>query len=137
MFALLTKLLSQLAFTCSKSTTETVGQFIRYVPGNRTTVIEQCQLMSLWCLSSYFWTDSTPYAKVFAIDFEHVIAGLVCMVCETQNLLTLQYTVHLKIPFSRNSYHTETSHLQCISNQLNGFNRHSKFNPTRAGFFWY
>ena len=71
------------------------------------------------------------------LEFEHVFADLVCMVCETQNLLTLQYTVHSKIPFSRNSYHTETSHLQCIANQLNGFNRYSKFNPTRAGFFLY
>ena len=50
------------------------------------------------------------------------------MVCETQNLLTLQYTVDSKITFSRNSYHIETSHLQGIANQLNGFNRHSKFN---------
>ena len=57
------------------------------------------------------------------------------MVSETQNLLTLQYTVHSKIPFNRNSHHTETSHLQCIANQLNGFNRHSKFNPTRSEHF--
>ena len=77
-----------------------------------------------------------PYARVFTVKLEHVIAGLVCKVCETQNLLTLQYTVHSKIPFSRNPSHTETSHLQCIANQLNGFNRHSKFNPTRAGDFW-
>ena len=52
-----------------------------------------------------------PYAKVFPVDFEHVIVGFVCMVCETQNLLTLQYMVYLEIPFSRNLYHTETSHL--------------------------
>ena len=31
-FALRTKLLLQLAFPCSKSIAETVGQFIRYVP---------------------------------------------------------------------------------------------------------
>ena len=55
------------------------------------------------------------------------------MVCETQNLLTLQYTVYSKIPFSKNSYHAETNHLQCIANQLNGFNRDSKFSPTRVG----
>ena len=76
-----------------------------------------------------------PYNRVFTVDFEHVIAGLVCMVYETQNLLTLQYAVYLKIPFSRNSYHTETSHLQCIANQLNGFNIHWKFNLIRAGLF--
>ena len=76
-----------------------------------------------------------PYDRVFTVDFEHVIAGLVCMVYETQNLLTLQYAVYLKIPFSRNPYHTETSHLQCIANQLNGFNIHWKFNLIRAGLF--
>ena len=38
-----------------------------------------------------------PYAKVFPVDFEHVTVGFVCMVCETQNLLTLQYTVYLEI----------------------------------------
>ena len=76
-----------------------------------------------------------PYARVFTGDFKHVIAGLVCMVCETQNLLTLQYKVYSGIPFSRNLYHTETSHLQCNANQLNGFNRHSNFNPTRVGLF--
>ena len=63
------------------------------------------------------------------------IAGLVCMVCQTENLLALQYTVYSEIPFSRNSYHGETSYLQCIANQLIGFNRHSKFNPRRAGLF--
>ena len=68
-------------------------------------------------------------------DFEHVIASLVCIVCETQNLLTLQFTVYSDIPFSRNSYHTETSHLQCIANQVNDFNRHSKFDPARVGLF--
>ena len=52
-----------------------------------------------------------PYAKVFPVDFEHVTVGFVCMVCETQNLLTLQYTVYSEIPFSRNLYQTETSHL--------------------------
>ena len=76
-----------------------------------------------------------PYNRVFTVDFEQVIAGLVCMVYETQNLLTLQYAVYLKIPFSRNPYHTETSHLQCIANQLNGFNIHWKFNLIRAGLF--
>ena len=30
-----------------------------------------------------------PYARVFTVKLEHVIAGLVCKVCETQNLLTL------------------------------------------------
>ena len=76
-----------------------------------------------------------PYARVFTVEFEHVIPGLRCMVFETQNLLTLRYTVHSKIPLSRSLHHTETSHFQCIANQLNGFNRHLKFNPTRAGLF--
>ena len=52
-----------------------------------------------------------PYAKVFPVDFEHVIVGFSCMICETQNLLTLQYTVYSEIPFRRKLYHTETSHL--------------------------
>ena len=73
------------------------------------------------------------HARLFPDDSGHAIAGLVCTVCETQNLLTLQYTVYSEIPFSRTLYHTETSHLQCYANQLNGFNRHLKFNPTRGG----
>ena len=36
-------------------------------------------------------------AKVFPVDFEHVIVGFSCIVCETQNLLTLQYIVYLEI----------------------------------------
>ena len=76
-----------------------------------------------------------PYAKVFPVDFEHVTVGFVCMVCETQNLLNLQYTVYSEIPFSRNLHQTETSHLQCNANQLNGFNSRSMFNPTRVGLF--
>ena len=72
---------------------------------------------------------------VFAGDFKHVITGLVCMVCETQNLFTLQCTVYSKIPFNRNLCHTEISHLQCNANQLNGLNRHSNFNLTRAELF--
>ena len=51
------------------------------------------------------------YVKVFPIDFEHVTVGFVSMVCETQNLLILQYTVYSEIAFSRNLYQTETSHL--------------------------
>ena len=52
-----------------------------------------------------------PYTRAFFTgDFKHVIVGLVCMVCETRNLLTLQYTVYLEVPFSRYLYHTETSH---------------------------
>ena len=36
-----------------------------------------------------------PYTRAFFTgDFKHVIVGLVCMVCETRNLLTLQYTVY-------------------------------------------
>ena len=38
------------------------------------------------------------------------------MVCETQNLLTSQYTVYSEIPFNRNLYHMETS--QVISNPM-------------------
>ena len=38
------------------------------------------------------------------------------MVCETQNLLTLQYTVYSEIPFNRNLYHMEIS--QVIYNLL-------------------
>ena len=76
-----------------------------------------------------------PYARVFTGDCEHVITGLVCMVCKTQNLLILQYTVFSEIRFSRSLYHTETSHLQCNANQFIGFNRHSKLNPKRAGLF--
>ena len=92
--------------------------------------------MSFWRLSCYLGTDSTPYARVFTVDFEYIIAGLVCMVCETQNLLTLQYKVYSKkIPLSRNSYHRESSHFQCIANQLSGFNTYSKFNSTRTGLF--
>ena len=37
-----------------------------------------------------------PYARVFPLYFEHVMAGLVCMVCETQYLLTLQYTQFIR-----------------------------------------
>ena len=55
-----------------------------------------------------------PYARVFTGDFKHVIAGLVCIVCKTQNFLTLQYTVYSEIPFSRNLYYTETSHLHTM-----------------------
>ena len=47
-----------------------------------------------------FWTDSTPYTSVFTVHFEHIIAGLVCMVFET-NLLTSQYAVYSEIPFNR------------------------------------
>ena len=57
------------------------------------------------------------------------------MVCETQNLLTLQYTVYSEIPFRRKLYHTETSHFQCNANQLNGFNRRLTFNETRVELF--
>ena len=77
-----------------------------------------------------------PYAKVFLVDFEHVIVGFSCMVCETQNLLTLQYTVYSEIPFRRKLYHTETIHLQCNASQLNSFNRRSRFNTTRVGLFF-
>ena len=77
-----------------------------------------------------------PYAKVFPVDFEHVIVGFSCMVCETQNLLTLQYTVYSEIPLRRKLYHTETSHLQCNANQLNGFNRRSRFYTIRVGLFF-
>ena len=66
-----------------------------------------------------------PCARIFTVDIEHLIA----LVCETQNLLALQYTVYSEIPFRRNLYHRETSHLQCNANQLNGVNRHSKFDP--------
>ena len=38
------------------------------------------------------------------------------MVCETQNLLTLQYTVYSEIPINRNLYHMEIS--QVIYNLL-------------------
>ena len=57
------------------------------------------------------------------------------MVCETQNLLTLEYTVYSEIPFRRKLYHTETSHFQCNANQLNGFNRRLTFNETRVELF--
>ena len=53
-----------------------------------------------------------PYARIFTVDIEHLIA----LVCETQNLLALQYTVYSEIPFRRNLYHRETSHLQCNAN---------------------
>ena len=76
-----------------------------------------------------------PYAKVFPVDFEHVIVGFSCVVCETQSLLTLQYTVYSEIPFWRKLYHTETSHLQYNVNRLNSFNRRSGFNATRVGLF--
>ena len=76
------------------------------------------------------------YAKVFLVDFEHVIVGFSCIVCETQNLLTLQYTVYSEIPFRRKFYHTETRRLQYNANQLNGFNRRSRFNATRVGLFF-
>ena len=56
--------------------------------------------------SSVFFvvSDSTPYAGSFTANFEHVIAGLVCMVWETENLMTSQYTVYSEIPFNRNLY---------------------------------
>ena len=76
------------------------------------------------------------YAKVFPVDFEHVIVGFSCMVCETQNLLTLQYAVYSEIPFRGKFYHTESGHLQCNANQLNGFNRRSGFNARRVGLFF-
>ena len=76
------------------------------------------------------------YAKVFPIDFGHVIVGVSCMECETQNLFTLQYTDYSEIPFWRKLYHTETSHLQHNENQLNGFNRSSRFNATRVAPFF-
>ena len=102
------------------------------VNSNRTTSADVVLVSFLLTLNGF---HSLPYLRVFIVDFQHVIAGLVCLVCETRNLLTLQYTAHSKIPFGRNSYHTETSHLKCIANQLNSFNRHSNFNPTRAGLF--
>ena len=76
-----------------------------------------------------------PYAKVFPVDFEHVIVGFSCIVCETQNLLTLQYTVYSEIPFRRKLYHTEIIHLQCNANQLNNFNSRSRFNATKVELF--
>ena len=75
------------------------------------------------------------YAKVFLVEFEHVIVGFSCIVCETQNLLTLQYTVYSETPFRRKLYHTEAIHLQRNASQLNSFNRHSRFNTTRIGLF--
>ena len=74
----------------------------------KLTVIEQRQLVVLLSLLLTS-TDSTPCYSVFTVDFEHVIASLVCKVCETQNFLTSQYTVYLEISFNRNLYHTETS----------------------------
>ena len=56
------------------------------------------------------------------------------MVCETQNLLTSQYTVFSEKPFNRNLCHIETSQV-INANQWNGFNRHLKFNPKRTGLF--
>ena len=41
------------------------------------------------------------------------------MVCETQNLLTSQYTVYSEIPFNRNLYHMETSQVIYNSMQIN------------------
>ena len=76
-----------------------------------------------------------PCAKVFTVDFQHLIPDLVCMACETQNLLTSQYILSSEIPSSRNLYHTETTRLQCSASQLNSFKRHSKFNSIRAGLF--
>ena len=76
-----------------------------------------------------------PHAKVFPVDFEHVIVGFSC-ICETQNLLTLQYTVYSEIPFRIKLSHKETSHLQCNANQLNGFNRRSRFYTIRVGLFF-
>ena len=76
------------------------------------------------------------YAKVFLVEFEHVIVGFSCIVCETQNLLTLQYTVYSEIPFRRKLYHTETIHLQWNASQLNSFNRPSRFNTARVGLFF-
>ena len=83
----------------------------------KLTVTEQCQEVIL-VSSLLTFTDSTTYDKVFTADFEPVIVGLVCMVYETQNLLTSEYTVYSEIPFNRSLYH-----------------RHSKFNPKRAGLF--
>ena len=45
-----------------------------------------------------------------------------------------QHIGYSKIPFNTNLHQIESS-LQCIANQLNGFNRHLKFNPTRSEHF--
>ena len=41
------------------------------------------------------------------------------MVCETQNLLTSQYTVSSEFPFNRNLYHIETSQVIYSPMQIN------------------
>ena len=56
---------------------------------------------------------------MFTIVFEYVVAGLVCSVCETENILTSQYTVYSEIPFNRDLYHTETNQVIWIPMQSN------------------
>ena len=62
------------------------------------------------------WTTLVSRSSDFLVNFQHVIAGSLCMVCEIQNLLTLQYSVYLEIPFNRNVFHIETS--QVIYNPM-------------------
>ena len=72
----------------------------------KLTVIKQRQLV---VLMSFSLTNNRFHTSCQGFYFEHVIAGLVCMVCETQNLLTSQYAVYSEIPLNRNLYHIETS----------------------------
>ena len=84
----------------------------------KLTVIEQRQLVVLVCFSLTF-SRFLPYADVFTVDFEHVIASLVCMVCKNQNLLTSQFTVYSGIPFKRNLYYIENNQVIWNPMQIN------------------
>ena len=94
-FSLSERVLSQLAFTCSKLTIETLQQDVEYVQSynkdTRTTPsmpkydfnkVAQLNwnrtsawMASFWCLYCQLWTYSTSCCSVSIVNFEHVIAG--------------------------------------------------------------
>ena len=77
------------------------------------------------------WPTSTSRSSVFLDNTQqtpHLMLAcllltlnmqLVCMVCETQNLLTSQYIVYSEIPFNRKLYHTEINQVICNPMQSN------------------
>ena len=62
---------SQLTFTCSKSTIETLEKGVKYVQINHKD-IKTTSMTSFWCLYCWLLTYFTPFSSVSIVDFEQV-----------------------------------------------------------------
>ena len=90
-----TNLMSQPVFSCSKLTTETLGQGVIHIQriktperhpchvetsplicsGNQWTGFYMIGMALFWCLYSLLWTYITPCSSVFIVNYEQENAG--------------------------------------------------------------